>query len=311
MVNGKLLIVLFFTFLLGCQSNSDLTNSNINPQKYDERTAKLFKTKEKIVTFFQPMQVQEGDWLESFREEGQTFEQYLNANPTLPTPSRQTIYIQPIGEFTATQKKVLQLTADYMKVFYNLPVKLNEIKPLENLPKDTNRNHPVEKHFQVKSGYFLNDLLPKMLPEDAAAFICFTNCDLYPDENWNYVFGQATLQNRVGVWSMWRFGNPDKSQKDYKLFLERTLKVAMHETGHMFTMLHCTKYECIMSGSNHIIEADRRPLDACPECMEKIAWVMKYELTLKYKKLSNFWKEKGFKELSAEFTEKEKAVLQE
>lgn len=294
MVSGKWLIVLFFAFLLGCQSNSDLTNSNSNPQKYDERTAKLFKTKEKIVPFFQPMQVQEGDWLESFYEEGQTFEQYLNANPTLPTSSRQTIYIQPIGEFTATQKKVLQLTADYMKVFYNLPVKLNEIKPLENLLKDTNRNHPVEKHFQVKSGYFLNDLLPKMLPEDAAAFICFTNYDLYPDENWNYVFGQATLQNRVGVWSMWRFGNPDKSQKDYKLFLERTLKVAMHETGHMFTILHCTKYECIMSGSNHIIEADRRPLDACPECMAKIAWAFQYEPTLRYRNLSNFWKEKGF-----------------
>lgn len=307
----KIFTIFFISiFLFGCQKNIEQPQANI-PPNFDERATELFKTKEKIVPFFKPMRVQEGDWLESFPEEGQTFEQYLNANPTLPTAERQIIYIQPIGEFTATQKKVLQLTADYMKAFYNLPVQLNEIKLLGDLPKDMQRKHPVEKNFQVKSGYFLNKLLPKMLPNDAAAFICFTNFDLYPDQNWNYVFGQATLQNRVGVWSMWRFGNPDKSAADYKLFLMRTLKVAMHETGHMFTIQHCTKYECIMSGSNHLLETDRRPVDACPECMAKIAWAMKYEPTERYRNLSKFWKEQGFAELSREFDEKEKTVLKD
>ena len=35
----------------------------------------------------------------------------------------------------------------------------------------------------------------------------------------------------------------------------------MHETGHMFSMRHCTKYECLMSGTNHMGETDRRPLE--------------------------------------------------
>lgn len=66
-----------------------------------------------------------------------------------------------------------------------------------------------------------------------------------------------------------------------------------------------------MSGSNHLLETDRRPVDACPECMAKIAWAMKYEPTERYRNLSKFWKEQGFAELSREFDEKEKTVLKD
>lgn len=268
----------------------------------------ISQTKSKVAPFFKPMLIQPYDWLETFPENGQTFEQYQTENPTLPTPERNTIYIQPIGEFSETQKKVLQLTADYMKAFYNLPVKFNELKTLENIPKEFQRKNPQDKQLQIKTAYFLDKLLPNLLPNDAAAFICFTNYDLYPDESMNYVFGQATLQNRVGVWSLARFGVPEYSKVDYGRFLKRTLKVAMHETGHMFTMHHCTKYECLMSGVNHLGEMDRRPLDVCPECMAKIAWAMKYQPTERYRNLSNFWKTQGFEDLSKEFAEKEKAV---
>ncbi len=308
MVSCKLLIVFVAILFVSCSHNATSSTTENAPPNVEERAKQLIKIKDAVVPFFQPMRVQRGDWLESFPEEGQTFEQYLKANPTLPTPERQIIYIQPIGEFTATQKKILGLTADYMKAFYNLPVKLNQIKPLGNLPKDSQRKHPIEKHFQVKSGYFLEKLLPKMLPDDAAAFICFTNCDLYPDENWNYVFGQATLQNRVGVWSMWRFGNPDERAEDYRLFFSRTLKLAMHETGHMFSMLHCTKYECLMSGTNHLEETDRRPLDVCPECMAKIAWAFKYEPLQRYQNLAKFWKEQGWDSEEKNFVEKTGAI---
>ena len=44
------------------------------------------------------------------------------------------------------------------------------------------------------------------------------------------------------------------------------LITATHETGHMFSMLHCTAYECCMCGSNHREESDRRPVYLCPEC---------------------------------------------
>jgi archaemetzincin len=83
----------------------------------------------------------------------------------------------------------------------------------------------------------------------------------------------------------------------------------MHETGHMFSMRHCTKYECLMSGSNNLDETDRRPVDACPECMAKIAWAMKYDPTERYKNLAEFWKRQGWTDEQKAFSEKAEAML--
>jgi archaemetzincin len=146
---------------------------------------------------------------------------------------------------------------------------------------------------QIRTAYFLDALLPKMLPPDATALLCFTNSDLYPDDQWNYVFGQASLGERVGVYSLYRLKNHVNLRETLDTFLDRTLKIAMHETGHMFSMLHCTKYECLMSGTNHLGETDRRPLDVCPECMAKIAWGLKYEPADRYRRLAAFWAKNG------------------
>jgi hypothetical protein len=112
-------------------------------------------------------------------------------------------------------------------------------------------------------------------------------------DTWNYVFGQASLEKRVGVWSLWRLGRDNGKPASADLLLARTLKIAMHETGHMFSMRHCIKYECLMSGTNHLDETDRRPLDACPECAAKISWAMRYPLADRYKNLAAFWKRFG------------------
>ena len=146
-----------------------------------------------------------------------------------------------------------------------------------------------------------------MLPDDAAALIAFTNYDLYPGDTWAFVFGQATFSERVGVWSLYQFARPDQ-KTDFNLLLDRTLKIAMHETGHMFSMKHCTKYECLMSGTNHLNETDRRPLDNCPECMAKLAWAMKYDPVERYKRLADFWTKNARPEEARLMQEKAKAI---
>jgi archaemetzincin len=210
----------------------------------------------------------------------------------LPTAERKTIYIQPIGAFTAEQKKILRSTADYMDAFYGLPVRLEVERKLPNVPASMTRTQ-YPNNRQIRTAYFLETLLPKMLPADAAAFVCFTNADLYPDDQWNYVFGQATFEERVGVYSLYRLSDKAKTNAAFETFLDRTLKIAMHETGHMFSIKHCTKYNCLMSGSNHLGELDRRPLDVCPECMAKIAWGLKYDLVERYGRLAAFWGRSG------------------
>src|SRR5690348_1715870 len=60
----------------------------------------LEKAKLLVEPFFQHMAPPAPtDWLASHKEPGQTFEEYLNENPTLPTSQRQIIYILPLGKF--------------------------------------------------------------------------------------------------------------------------------------------------------------------------------------------------------------------
>jgi archaemetzincin len=252
---------------------------------------------------------QEYDWLAAFNESGQTFDEYLNANPTLPSDERRTIYILPLGKFDRTQQKIVELTMDFMGRFFSLPMKLLPAQSLnEQLSKENYRIHPGWRARQIKTGYVLDEILRPQLPSDAAAMIAFTSEDLYPDETMYYVFGQASFENRVGVWSLYRLNYAADKHKDFNLFLSRTLKIAAHETGHMFSMAHCTKYECVMSGTNHLGETDRRPFDVCPECMAKISWGMNYEPQTRYERLAEFFRENNLKNESEFFLKEAKAV---
>lgn len=244
-----------------------------------------------IEPFFEPMREPEQfDWLSTFQEPGQTFDEYIASSPTLPTEDRKTIYIQPIGKFSAQPTQVIKTTGEYMEAFFGLPVKMLDTKPrLPQLKAPDQRIIDYPQHRQLRSGYFLETVLPPLLPEDAAAVIAFTDEDLYPDSSMYFVFGQASLENRVGVWSLWRLDD----NADLDTFLRRTMKISVHEVGHMFSMRHCTKYECVMSGSNHLGETDRRPIDACPECMAKICWMTKQSPAERYARLAEFTREAG------------------
>jgi len=72
------------------------------------------------------------------------------------------------------------------------------------------------------------------------------------------------------------------------LCLRRTLKVATHETGHMFSIHHCIAYDCNMNGSNSLIEADGQPLWLCPQCMAKVSWAAKVDPTTRFRNLQAF-----------------------
>ena len=241
-----------------------------------------------------------GDWLAEHEEPGQTFDEYRDCSPILPRGKRKVLYIQPVGEFSATERRIVDLTADFMGRYFALEVKVKETIGLEVVPDGARRRHPDWGMEQVLTGYVLDDLLKPALPDDAVAFIAFTNSDLWPGKGWNFVFGQASIYERVGVWSIYRNGDPEK---EFHLALLRTLKTATHETGHMLSMLHCTLYECNMCGSNHREESDRRPVTLCPECAAKVWWGCKADPIKRYQSLAAFCKEAGLK-AEADFYEK-------
>ena len=301
------LLLLLNLTLSGCSGveNKPAPNAKdppIRSKQLDDLRADI----KRIEPFFKPMGKPKAyDWLGSHNEPGQTFEQYINSNPTLPTAERRTIFVLPLGKFTAQQKKVIDLTAGYLEAFYGLPVK--ELSPQELKPpsdaKDKRQN-PYTKAVQTRTGYILDTILTPQLPKDAAALIALTNVDLFPDASMYYVFGQASMENRVGVWSLARLD--DKT--GYDNFLRRTLKIASHETGHMFGMWHCTKYECVMSGTNYLGETDSRPIDACPECMAKVAWLSNVPPKERYDRLESFCRKNGMTKEAVDFERKSKAI---
>ena len=244
-----------------------------------------------------------GDWLDRHKEPGQTFRQYLDCDPVTAKGKRRTIYIQPLGGLSEAQRKVVTLTADFMGRYFGLPVKVKKALPLSLVPKEARRVHPRWGVKQILTTYVLDRILRPRLPEDAAAYLAFTASDLWPGKGWNFVFGQASLRDRVGVWSIHRYGDPGGDEKSFLLCLRRTLKTACHETGHMFSMLHCTAYRCNMCGSNSLSESDRRPLWLCPECMAKVCRATGVEPLARYKSLLEFCRAHGLK-TEADFYEK-------
>lgn len=304
------LILILSLLLISCSTNEKQSAANSNNPANDKKHLQPAEEYKKLIAslepFFEPMNPPEADeWLATFKEKGQTFEEYINNNPTLPTEQRQTLYVQPLGKFDAKQLRVIAQTAEFLGIFYDLPVKTLPVKKYDKpLSMKNTRNNPFTYQEQVRTGYILDDILKPNLPDDAAALIAFTNEDLYPDKDFNYVFGQATFENRVGVWSLYRLQENVKND----IFLLRTLKIAAHETGHMFSISHCTKYECMMSGTNHLGETDSRPVDACPECTAKIVWMKKQNPSERFKILSTFFKTAKLNNLSESFSKKSEAV---
>jgi len=296
------LVVVTTLLLIGC---SETAPPAVSVQR-DPQLESLRSDIKKIEPFFKPMGIPgREDWLWDNKEGGQTFDEYIDSNPTVPTEKRKVIYVQPLGKFKADQTKVIKITSEYIEAFYGLMVKALPTRPLTTkLNEPDQRMIDYPKHRQLRTGYIMETMLQPALPADAAALIAFTDEDLYPDSSMYFVFGQASLENRVGVWSLFRLDD----QATYDTFLRRTMKIAAHETGHMFSMRHCTKYECVMSGTNHLGETDRRPVDACPECMAKICWMMKQKPAERYKRLAAFARLNKLENEAREFESKAKTV---
>jgi archaemetzincin len=210
-----------------------------------------------------------GDWLDRHQEAGQNYREYLAARPVHVTGRRRTIYVQPLGEFTDAERRIVQLAAEFLGHAFQLPVKIRDDLPSSVVPAAARREHGNP---QILSTYVLDRVLKPRLPDDAVTYIALTATDLWPGEGWNFVFGQASLADRVGVWSIHRFGDPGESDEAFRTALVRTLKTSVHETGHMFSLAHCVHFECVMCGSNHLKESDSRPLAFCPQCLAKIAY---------------------------------------
>jgi archaemetzincin len=144
--------------------------------------------------------------------------------------------------------------------------------------------------------------LKRRLPADAFCMLAITMPDLYPEPSWNFVFGMASLQERVGVFSFARYdpaADGKAREKEHEaLIMERSCKVLAHETAHMFGLAHCIYYSCLMNGSNHLEETDRQPLHLCPVCLRKLQWSTGFNVLQRYRDLSRIARDAGLRKVT-------------
>jgi archaemetzincin len=167
---------------------------------------------------------------------------------------------------------------------------------------------PQQMWPQLLTKHLLEEVLIGRRTDRDAAVLGITAYDLWPGEGWNFVFGQASLTQRVGVWSMARNGDPDESEAMRKLCAIRTAMTATHETGHMFGIRHCIAYQCGMNGSNHSEERDRQPLEFCPECQAKLWWTCNLDPHARSARLEAIARKHALERIAADFAKQTRAL---
>ncbi len=228
-----------------------------------------------------------GDWLSMHKEPGQTVAEYRATLSQVMPPTRQRVLcLLPLGDFDAGAPSLERLRK-YGAAFFGMEMRLLPAVPLDQVPAKQRINGGTGKK-QLLTTDILR-WLPAQKPADCYALLAVTMTDLYPEDSWNFVFGQALLRGGAGVFSFARydptfFGEPAAADSEALAF-ERSAKVLTHEMGHMFGLRHCVYFRCLMNGSNSMRETDGCPLHLCPVCLRKLQMSALFDPELRYQSL--------------------------
>lgn len=240
------------------------------------------------------------DWLAQHPEKPQSYASWLERDTHVVDDTRRIIYLLPIGDFPATAPSLDSLTA-IVHASFTLDVRRLPAVGVADIGATTRTNPSTHKR-QLLAPDVLR-WLAKRVPDDAFGLIAITMEDLYPEPSWNFVFGQASLDERVGVQSFARqdpafFGEP-RGEGWQKLALRRAASTMIHEISHMFGITHCVYWKCVVAGSNHQAEADSRPLHPCPVDLRKLYAAIKFDPAAREEALAKVWREVGFDDEAA------------
>jgi archaemetzincin len=85
-----------------------------------------------------------------------------------------------------------------------------------------------------------------------------------------FIFGQAVFKGNTGIASFYRLKNELYGlPKDEQLMVDRFLKVAIHELGHTYGLVHCIVPSCVMRPGTYIEDLDQKKPHLCPQCREE------------------------------------------
>jgi len=80
---------------------------------------------------------------------------------------------------------------------------------------------------------------------------------------------------------------------------ERVAKMVLHQVSHMFGLLHCCYYRCLMNGVATSDEAFRRPPYLCAICLKKLHLALAFHPLERYERLAEAWGAAGSPDIAA------------
>ena len=83
----------------------------------------------------------------------------------------------------------------------------------------------------------------------------------------NFVFGEASPLKETAIISLYLLG--ETGIHDERL-LQRAIKEAVHEIGHLMGMGHCPNSRCVMHFSNSLLDTDVKDAFFCPNCKPRL-----------------------------------------
>lgn len=241
------------------------------------------------------------EWLDAMLDKtpDQCYQAFVSSRPNIPNMRQRTIYLQPLCSNDPAELEGAAFpqgawpswdALESAVVRFYAPLLVKTLPPItirELTPRPDSRQNSYG--LQYNATQIMDALLRRNLPGDAYCTLAVTMADLFPRPEWNFVYGLARLQQRIGVFSFVRHTpDPESASAEARQaqMLHRSMKTMIHEIGHMFGLRHCTWFNCLMRGSNgEQVEHQHNYLHLCPVCLRKLHSSIGFDVVQNYKSL--------------------------
>ncbi|XP_022083871.1 archaemetzincin-2-like [Acanthaster planci] len=206
---------------------------------------------------------------------------------------------QPVTSgFRIQGYNLVQYLVHFLQVYFpNLDIRMESVHDINQDLELVSRYHSKtnKKQFLVTDLYAKLHKLTGIPSSDFVLGLTWT--DLYPKEELNFVLGEASFRHRCAVLSFGRYeplsykrnqGDDEPEEESIAVdgdLLWKLLRVATHETCHLFGLNHCVFFNCSMNESTSVAEALAQPLILCPVCLRKIQRFLKFGIVERYRNL--------------------------
>lgn len=144
----------------------------------------------------------------------------------------------------------------------------------EILPRFENPAYAYDQKRRQYNAAIIIKALEAMPFRNHTKVIAVANVDLFIPI-FTHVLGEAQEGGKYAVASLYRLSrSADRPYAAMDQILERLLKVAVHELGHLFSMAHCLKKDCLMHYSGNLTDLDATSLTFCDYCAEFFAYAI-------------------------------------